>query len=66
MGYFQSKRLGAKSNVTVTRSLSGGALSVTADELFGIAQFYGPSGLYYFPIIGPEDSRTHSSTYSPL
>jgi len=30
-----------------------GALSVTADELFGIAQFYGPSGLYYFPIIGP-------------
>jgi len=24
-----------------------------ADELFGIAQFYGPSGLYYFPIIGP-------------
>ncbi len=30
-----------------------GALSVTADELFGIAQFYGPSGLYYFPVIGP-------------
>src|SRR5438128_2654998 len=30
-----------------------GALSVTTDELFGIAQFYGPSGLYFFPIIGP-------------
>lgn len=29
-----------------------GALSVTADELYGVAQFYGPSGVYYFPIIG--------------
>ncbi len=29
-----------------------GALSVTADELYGIAQFYGTSGMYYFPIIG--------------
>jgi hypothetical protein len=29
-----------------------GALSVTADELYGIAQFYGTSGVYYFPIIG--------------
>ncbi len=30
-----------------------GALSVTADELYGIAQFYGASGIYYFPVIGP-------------
>ena len=29
-----------------------GALSVTADELYGIAQFYGTNGVYYFPIIG--------------
>ena len=29
-----------------------GAMSVTADELYGIAQFYGSNGLYYFPIIG--------------
>jgi hypothetical protein len=29
-----------------------GALSVTADELYGIAQFYGANGVYYFPIIG--------------
>ncbi|OLD04749.1 hypothetical protein E6H36_12575 [Candidatus Bathyarchaeota archaeon] len=29
-----------------------GALSVTADELYGIAQAYGPTGLYYFPVIG--------------
>ncbi len=29
-----------------------GALSVTADELYGIAQLYGPSAVYYFPIIG--------------
>jgi hypothetical protein len=29
-----------------------GALSVTADELYGIAQFYGTGGVYYFPIIG--------------
>jgi hypothetical protein len=29
-----------------------GALSVTADELYGIAQFYGIGGVYYFPIIG--------------
>ncbi len=29
-----------------------GALSVTADELYGIAQFYGASGVYYFPVIG--------------
>ncbi len=29
-----------------------GALSVTADELFGITQLYGPSGLYCFPIVG--------------
>jgi len=36
-----------------SRLLRFGALSVTADELFGIAQFYGPSGLYYFPILGP-------------
>ncbi len=29
-----------------------GVLSVTADELYGIAQFYGSSALYFFPIIG--------------
>ncbi len=29
-----------------------GALSVTADELYGIAQFYGTNGVYYFPVIG--------------
>ena len=29
-----------------------GVLSVTADELYGIAQYYGSSGLYFFPIIG--------------
>lgn len=29
-----------------------GALSVTADELYGIAQYYGSNGVYYFPIIG--------------
>src|SRR6266446_4966077 len=29
-----------------------GALSVTADELYGIAQFYGTNGVYFFPIIG--------------
>ena len=29
-----------------------GALSVTADELYGIAQAYGPNGIYYFPVIG--------------
>src|SRR2546428_13736821 len=29
-----------------------GALSVTADELYGIAQFCGTVGDYYFPIIG--------------
>jgi len=29
-----------------------GALSVTADELYGVAQLYGPSALYFFPIIG--------------
>ncbi|HLC10721.1 MAG TPA: hypothetical protein VJL56_02630 [Candidatus Bathyarchaeia archaeon] len=29
-----------------------GVLSVTADELYGIAQLYGPSGIYYFPVIG--------------
>src|SRR3989442_1443602 len=27
-----------------------GALSVTADELYGIAQFYGTGGVYYFPV----------------
>ena len=43
-----------------------GALSVTADELFGIAQFYGPSGLYFFPIIAQEDSGTRGSTYSQV
>jgi phosphotransferase system glucose/maltose/N-acetylglucosamine-specific IIC component len=32
-----------------------GVLSVTADELYGIAQYYGSSGLYFFPIIGPRD-----------
>jgi hypothetical protein len=29
-----------------------GVLSVTADELYGIAQLYGPSASYYFPVIG--------------
>src|SRR5207302_10692916 len=29
-----------------------GALSVTADELYGIAQSYGSNGVYYFPILG--------------
>ena len=29
-----------------------GALSVTADELYGIGLLYGPSGIYFFPIIG--------------
>ena len=29
-----------------------GVLSVTADELYGIALFYGSSAVYYFPIIG--------------
>jgi len=29
-----------------------GTLSVTADELYGIAQQYGPNGLYFFPVIG--------------
>jgi hypothetical protein len=29
-----------------------GALSVTADELYGIAQYYGSNGIYYFPVIG--------------
>ena len=31
---------------------SFGALSVTADELYGIAQQYGPRAVYYFPLIG--------------
>ena len=31
---------------------SFGALSVTADELYGIAQQYGPGAVYYFPLIG--------------
>ncbi len=29
-----------------------GAISVAADELYGIAQQYGPGAVYYFPIIG--------------
>jgi hypothetical protein len=29
-----------------------GALSVTADELYGIALQYGPRAVYYFPLIG--------------
>lgn len=29
-----------------------GALSVTADELYGTAQLYGPKAVYYFPILG--------------
>src|SRR6266702_2526919 len=34
-----------------------GVLSVTADELYGIAQYYGSSGLYFFPIIGARGLR---------
>ena len=49
-----------------------GALSVTADELFGIAQFYGPSGLYFFPHHRPERAlglmglRIHRFSSLPL
>jgi len=41
-----------------------GALSVTADELYGIAQFCGTRSVYYFPIIGARGCGMSGSTFS--